>query len=150
MESPFEAVVAYFETEHAGYFAVDEPSMSVALSLQGANGTYHALVTWSDEAQRLTFSVRGIITVPEDKRVAACVLANLINWSISIGNFELSMDDGELAMKLAFDLADGELGFGQINENFNSVLGVADHYAPAFHRLVRANLTPEEALSFVG
>lgn len=146
MAGSFQNIVAYFTEKHKDY-EVDEGRQVLRAQLVGDHASFRISVGWNERSRRVTFWVANVVTIPKAMRDSACVLANLINWKIAQGNFEIDMDNGELAYKLAFHVSDGTLGPEQIGDNLGSVLRVTDRYYPALHRFLWVNLTPKEALA---
>ena len=149
MGASFRDVLSYFEKEHKGYFEVGEEQQIVRETIKGDNSSYKVAVAWNDEASRINFWVRDIMTIPQPKRATAGTLVNMINWRLDLSDFEFDMEDGELMVNLSFNLRDGTLGHDQIDSHFNAVVWIADKYYPAFQKVVWADVSPEEALASV-
>ncbi len=149
MGAGFSDIVSYFEQEHPGFHTVDKARTAVTQQVRGENDVFSVVVVWQEDAQRISFWVREIMRLPEGKRISACVLMNMINWGLALGDFEMDMHDGELMVNLTFDVEDGTLGSRQIATHLMAVIEIADLYYPAFQKLVWADMSPEEALASV-
>ena len=144
MAGTFQDIVTYFKDNHKHY-DVDEEKQVLSAQFGGDSTSSRVRVQWNEELGRITYYIGDIVTVPEAKRDSACVLANLVNWTLAQGDLEIDMDDGEVAYKLAFYVSDGTLGSKQIGDNLRSALTVTDHCYPAFQRLLWSDLSPKEA-----
>ncbi|MDD5126550.1 MAG: hypothetical protein PHR43_00385 [Dehalococcoidales bacterium] len=82
----FNRVKKYFKNEHRGYYAVDEEQKTVRMKLQGDR--VYELVCGIVDMETVKMTVTRIITIPEAKMTAACVLANIINLH-SIATFAI-------------------------------------------------------------
>ena len=145
MPAYFDDILTYFREEHESNFTIDEENQIVRASVQGENLLYETAVLWDDATQRISFRVVNIAVVPERLRDHACVLTNLINWQLILGNFEIDMEDGEMAFRISFDVDDGALGQKQINTHFMLMLALVDKYYPAFQRLMWQDYSPMAA-----
>jgi hypothetical protein len=147
-DSPFAAIVAYFAKEHTGHFLLDEEQHTIHWFCTGAHGSYLIWLKWDKRGRRLLIRLPQGVTVPPDKRTAAAVLINLINYRLVLGNFEMN-PSGEVAFRSSMLVADGTLGNEQVACQCHGVLTTADYFMPAFLQLVWADASPEEAFQSV-
>ena len=147
--SSFEDIVGYFEKQHSGRFLVDREAQAVHWVTASDTGTYVTVVRWTEESSRLFIRIPEITRVPKDKRLAAAVLIDMINWQLAIGNFQMDHSDGELAFRASLAVKDGHLGAEQMETHFLAGVITADFYLPAFYRLFWGKVSPEEAFASV-
>lgn len=144
----FERVLAYFAGEGIPH-NVHPERQTVEASHHGSHGTYRVEIAWYQGSQRLGVFIRAHTLVPRAHRDRACVLANLVNWGLAVGNFELDPEDGELVYRATLVIADGTLGHAQLHRTLLSSVAAVDYYLPAFQSLAEAGLTPRQALALL-
>lgn len=77
----------------------------------GEHGTWHTYIQVTDdvEARHVVIHAHLPALIPVSTRMKVAELLTRINYDLVLGNFELGLDDGELLLKTAVDLADGQL-----------------------------------------
>ena len=86
--------------------------------------------------------------VPADARTEAAILMARLNWGLSLGTFELDLDDGQIRLRTSIDVGETELTPELVKPLLLSNLSLMDHYLPAIHA-VADGATASEALAAV-
>jgi hypothetical protein len=84
--------------------------------------------------------------VPEAARAEAATLIARLNWGLSLGTFELDLDDGQIRLRTSIDVGEAELTPELVKPLLISNLSLMDHYLPAI-RAVADGATASEALA---
>ena len=69
-----------------------------------------------------------------------------INWGLPIGGFEMDWSDGEVRVRTAMPLEQGDFTDKQFDHLFYSNLALADRYLAGIYGTAFGNVTPEMAL----
>jgi hypothetical protein len=89
------------------------------------------------------------VMVPESKRRDMAELVCRINHNLSIGGFELDMDDGDLRYMVAMDVEGGELVPTMVQNMRDSSISTCDRYYPALMSLIYGDKSPKDAIESV-
>lgn len=99
-----------------------------------------------DEHQIVLYSVYPE-SIPQAKRAAVAEYLTLINYGLSIGNFEMDFTDGEVRFRTGLDLE----GINLQPELFRPLLlaniHTMDNYLPGLVQITQQGVSPREALS---
>jgi hypothetical protein len=108
------------------------------------NGKWH--VGCHVENTCLAFHSILPVTVPNEKRGAVMEYITRANYGLSVGNFELDLDDGEVRFKTSVELADGELTPAMIGTLLACNLTVTDFYLRDLYQVLFADVEPAAAV----
>jgi hypothetical protein len=116
---------------------------------EGASG-----LTWPcfvhvevDDQQWLFFSeVPGVI--PPRDRQAVMTFLTRANFGMSIGNFEMDLDDGTVRFKTSIDARGVALTAGLVRNHVDANLGAMDVYLPGVLEVL-AGTSPEAAIASI-
>ena len=145
MESIFETVKRRFETKNLRYDQIDEEPV-LRTGFGGKNGNFIAYAYVDDSRRLLEVQSMCPVNAPSNKRSAMAELLARINWTLTLGNFELDMNDGEIrfrtSVKLGQDDMDEEIVDHVVFANFITM----DRFFPALTSVLYSNVSPEKAL----
>ena len=96
-------------------------------------------------AQLIVYAYHSLVVL-EPIRHKAAELVTRANYGLSIGNFELDMDDGELRFKVNCQIPPGGMSPHNVGLALDAALGTLAHYHTAFVRCLYDGLTPQEAI----
>jgi hypothetical protein len=149
-EAPtWQTIVGYFQKAHPGRFLLDETNHAIQWLVTLDNGTYRLVMRYQAKSSRLHVRVPHILTVPQQKHIATALLINLINEELFIGHFQLDTADGEVAYRCNLAVAESQVGEEQLETYCYASVTTVDSSLPAFHRLIFAEASPEEAFAAV-
>lgn len=106
----FDQIAAYLAAAGQHFESEAEGGLIVA-HMGGEHGTWHTYIQVTDdvEARHVVIHAHLPALIPVSTRLKVAELLTRINYDLVLGNFELGLDDGELLLKTAVDLADGQL-----------------------------------------
>lgn len=73
---------------------------------------------------------------PEDKRMIMCTFLTRANYGLTLGNFEMDMDDGEIRYKTSIDITDGTLAMGMIKALMYANFSTMNRYSEGIMRII--------------
>jgi len=117
---------------------------------EGETLTFPVYVQAHDDHQQLV--VYGVLpgSVDPEHRLDVGAFLAALNYGLSIGNFELDLDDGEVRFRSGIDVEGGELTVAMVRSLAASCVVNVDLYAPAIAAVGTGAMSPAEALDDVG
>jgi len=124
------------ENKDDASFFVDfgEPHLPVADAL--------AAITRS---QRFVFYVNFGATAPAARRDEVARFITRANWGLTIGNFEMDYDDGQMRFKSSVDFGDVELSETLIRNAILAAMNAVEAYADALLEVALRGQSAEQA-----
>lgn len=142
----FDALVAHFESNGLKFLA-DRESKSVQLFMTGDYAVYNCRIqlTHNDELIQTRIHYPVVARDPKIRPLVAEALARA-NHGMSIGNFDIDMDSGDISFHLGQVIRDRGLDDEVVGGVFSVSLSTADRYFPAVMRVMFAGNTPSDAV----
>ena len=142
----FQTLVAHFEANDFRFHA-DPDSKVVQLFITGDAVIYNCRVqlTHHDELIQVRIHYPVLARDPKIRPFVAEALARA-NHGMSIGNFDIDMDTGDLNFHLGQVIHGNGLDDEIISGVFSAGLATADRYFPAIMRVMFAGHTPADAV----
>jgi hypothetical protein len=143
---PFDVLVNHFESNNFR-FQTDPESKSLQLFITGDCAVYNCRLQLTHEDELLQARVHCPVSARDLKirPLVAEVLARA-NHGMSIGNFDIDMDSGEMHFQIGQVIRGRELDDDTIGGVFSAALSTADRYFPAIMRVMFAGHTPADAV----
>lgn len=101
----------------------------------------------SPEAEQLVIYFNFGMAARPDYRDECARLIIRANWGLTIGNFEMDYEDGQLRFKSSLDFTGGELTEQMIRNAILPAMNAVDVYAPAIANVILRGQTAIEALA---
>jgi hypothetical protein len=134
----FDAVVECFEEEHWKYLWVETAGETRFFTLiPRKKGEFLGISTVREEQNEYVFSTYYEVKVPESKRQKVAAFLKQINDGLTVGNFEMNMEDGEVCFKTSVAVTDPPLPPAEIDRFVQSSLSTAERYLPEFMAVIR-------------
>lgn len=114
---------------------------------RGHNGQWICYAHVQEDEQRLVFYSVYPDAIPQAQRAAVAEYLTRINYSLSVGNFELDFDDGEVRFRTALDLEGVNLQKELFRPLLLSNIQTMDNYLSGIGQITRQGLPPHEAPS---
>lgn len=142
----FETLVAHFEANDFRFHA-DPEAKSVQLFMTGDAAIYNCRVqlTHGEELIQARIHYPVVARDPKIRPFVAEALARA-NHGMSIGNFDIDMDTGDINFHLGQVIRGQTLDDEIIGGVFSAGLATADRYFPAIMRVMFAGHTPTDAV----
>jgi hypothetical protein len=142
----FQTLVAHFEANDFRFLA-DPDSKSVQLFITGDAAVYNCRLQLTHDEELIQARVHYPVAArdPKIRPLVAEALARANN-GMSIGNFDIDMDTGDISFHLSQVIRDRGLDDDVIGGIFSVGLTTADRYFPAVMRVMFAGHTPADAV----
>ena len=142
----FQTLVSHFEANEFRFHA-DSDTKSVQLFITGDAVIYNCRVqlTHQDELIQVRIHYPVLARDPKIRPFVAEALARA-NHGMSIGNFDIDMDTGDINFHLGQVIRGQGLDDEIIGGVFSAGLATADRYFPAIMRVMFAGHTPTDAV----
>ena len=146
----FEAVVKYFEEEHWKYLWVETAGETrLFTQMPRKNGDFLYMIRVREEKDELVFYTYYEVKVPESKRQEAAAFFTQVNDGLTIGNFEMNMEDGEARFRMGVAVTDRPLTSSEIDHLVVSGLSTAEHYLPGLMAVIGGDEPLKGAMALV-
>lgn len=114
--------------------------------LRDRNGTFFVIIDADDQNQLLGAYTICPLTIPKTKLMAVSELTARINCLLTLGNFEIDMEDGRILARTALKLGDTQLDNGTREGNIFHGWATMDYFFPAIASVLFTDISPREAL----
>ncbi len=142
-------VEACFKQNEWPYERFEEDETVLQFDVSGQNAYYKGYVYTEENLRHMVVLVFVPNLVPENKRIAVAEFFNRANYGLSVGNFELDMEDGEARYRVAVDIEGGELSTTMVENMVGMGFILIDRYYPGIMALLYSDATPAEAIAAV-
>lgn len=141
----FEIVVSFFES-HDWPISQVEGETALQMAFQGENGQWSCYASTNEARQEFVFYSLCPINVPENQRLAMAEFLTRANYGITIGNFEMDFDNGEIHYKTSIDVEGDELSTALIQQLVAANVVIMNQYLPGIMAVIYGNVSPKEAI----
>ena len=125
--------------------AADRPLLK--LEFDGENATFTCYARAIVEKDAFVFYAIFPEAVPVERRQAVAELLTRLNYALTIGNFELDFEDGEVRYRASVDVEETELTPELIKPLAAAAVLNMDYYLPGIRAVANAESTPLEAFA---
>lgn len=140
--------INFFETD--GWpFAQLEPKTTLQLAFQGNNGQWSCYATTNEARQEFVFYSLCPANPPEPKRLAMAEFLTRANYGLTLGNFEMDLDSGEIHFKTSIDVEGDRLSSALVQRLVYTNVAIFDHYLPGIMAMIYNDTSPQEAIALV-
>ncbi|MBD1867171.1 YbjN domain-containing protein [Cyanobacteria bacterium FACHB-471] len=141
-------VIAFF-TEDDWSFTKLKGQPVLRVAFQGDNGEWSCYAKVREEQQQFIFYSICPIATPEDKRQAIAEFLTRANYGMTIGNFELDFNDGEIRYKTSIDVEGDRLTFALIKRLVYTNVMMMDEYLPGIKAVIEEDTLPVKAIAAI-
>ncbi len=141
------AVVLSFFRGQRWIFREEPDHQRVAFEYASAAGAWSTYVAALDDAEQVV--VYGVVPFAIDvaRRGAVMELITRANFGLTLGNFEIDLEDGETRFKTSLDVEGAELSERLLLSMVRANLAVMEHYLPAIVGTALRDARPLDALA---
>ena len=143
----FQAVLNFFQEDDWSFTKI-RGQTTLRLAFQGKHGRWTCYAKAKEEQQQFVFYSLCPIATPEDKRQAIAEFLTRANYGMTIGNFEIDLDDGEIRYKTSIDVKGDRLTPALIKQLVYTNVLTMDQYLPGI-QAVLAETIPAEAIAAI-
>lgn len=142
----FATVVGFFESDDWPFVQIKDETV-LQLAFQGKNGKWACYASTNEERQEFVFYSFFPAIVPADRRLTMAEFLTRANYSITIGNFAMAFDGGEIHYKTSIDVEGDQLSTALVRQLVYANVMVMDHYFPGIMCVLYGNVSPMEAIA---
>jgi len=146
--SIYQAVIHFF-TEDDWSFTKLQGEPILQMTFQGENGRWTCYAKVKENQQQFIFYSLCPIAIPEDKRSTIAEFLTRANYGMTIGNFELDFNDGEIRYKTSIDVEGDRLTSALIKNLVYTNVMMMDTYLPGIQAVLEGTASPEAAIQQV-
>ena len=141
------AVVLSFFRGQRWIFREEPEHERIVFEYASAAGVWSTYVAALDEAEQVV--VYGVVPFAIDaaRRDAVMELITRANFGLTVGNFEIDLEDGETRFKTSLDVEGSALSEPQLLSLVRANLAVMEHYLPAIVATSLREARPLDALA---
>jgi hypothetical protein len=141
-----ETVIGFF-TEDDWTFTKLQGQPVLQMAYQGDNGVWNCYAQAREPQSQFVFYSIYPTPAPEDKRLAMAEFLTRANYGLTIGNFEMDFNDGEIRFKTSIDVEGDLLTTDLIKQLVYANVMMMDHYLPGIQAVMDGEMSPEEAIA---
>jgi hypothetical protein len=141
----FDAVVDYLKADE-WYPHLIENETACSMTFQGQTGQWTCVAETFEDDDEFVFYSGCPIQAPQEKRHSIAELLCRINYVLTIGNFEMDFEDGEIRCRTSLNLMGHPLGAMLISQIVYQNVTAMNHYLPAILMIIKEDLSPTQAL----
>jgi hypothetical protein len=128
--------------------AQDLPILRMAF--RGKSGRWLCIARARDDAAQMMFYSVLDANVPEETRPAMAEFVARANYGLTIGNFELDFNDGEIRYKTSIDVENNPASLADLIRNLVYInVNTMDKYFPGIMAVMYGGATSTDALAKV-
>ncbi|MBU2842672.1 YbjN domain-containing protein [Acidithiobacillus thiooxidans] len=136
----------FMELEWEAKMLPDYPVMTCAL--QVPNGTLDIFCHVHEDRERILFYLRPQnLDISAHKRLAVAEFVTRANYGLSLGNFELDMEDGEINFKTILQAPAAVLSTALLRPYLLLGVETINHYLPGLDKVLAGQETPAAAIN---
>jgi hypothetical protein len=144
-QSIYETMIHFF-TEDDWSFTKIQGEPLLRLGFQGDNGTWNCYAKAREAEQQFVFYSIYPAAIPAEKRSPISEFLTRANYGMTIGNFELDLNDGEIRYKTSIDVEGDRLSHALIKRLVYTNVAMMDEYLPGIKAVIETDITPEAAI----
>lgn len=148
MSTIFDTMVTFFTENDWPYVGVEDLEM-LRIPFKGENGEWMCTAVAKEEVYQFAFYSTLMINAPEEKRMDIAEFITRANYGLTIGNWELDFDDGEIRYKTSLDVEGTEFTMSLLKQVVYANVVITDQYFPGIMGILNDDILPEEALALV-
>jgi hypothetical protein len=141
----FDIVVKFFEEEDWPFAKVEGES-ALRLTARSNNGQWTCYAQAIEEDEEFIFYSICPVNTPENKRLTMAEFLTRANYGLSLGNFELDFEDGEIRYKTSINVGGDILSKALIMNLVDINITMMDTYLPGILTVIESDVSPAEAI----
>jgi len=136
-----------FFSEDGWQFSQQDSLLQVPIS--GTNGKWLCLAQALEERQQFVFYSICPVNAPEPKYREVSEFLTRANYGITIGNFEMNFENGEIRYKTSIDVEGDRLVSSLVKQLVYQNMSTMDNYLPGILNVLYADASPCQAIAQV-
>lgn len=148
MTNILDTLTQFFKDDDWNFSQVEDAAI-LRMGFAGKSGSWTCYAQAREEQQQFVFYSVCPLTTPENKEAGMMEFLTRANYGLIIGNFELSLEDGEIRYKTSIDVEDAELTAPLIRPVVYANVLTMDRYLPGILAVISGGASPDEAIARV-
>lgn len=144
---PLMDVVLQFFQEDQWIFQKIENKPAVRAGYHGERGTWVCYARVDEDSRRFLFYSLMGMNIARPDRPKVLEYLNRVNFGLTIGNFEMNMETGDVRFRTSIETPAGDLSVPIVRALVYSNVHTMDRYFPGVVAVVHGGLSPEAALA---
>ena len=146
--SLFNQLLQFFERDDWSFTHLRGENV-LHLSHVGENGVWSCYATVWEEGKQIFFYSICPIAAPKDRRTAAMEFVTRANYGMSIGNFEIDLEDGRIRYKTSIDVEGSTSVAALVKQLVRANVDIMDLYLPGIAATIEQGMGAQEAIALV-
>jgi len=138
-------IISFFNEDDWSFTKLQGES-TLRLTLQGKTDEWTCYAKAKEDQQQFVFYSICPIAALEDKRPAIAEFITRVNYGMTIGNFELDFNDGEIRYKTSIDVEGDRLTPALVQSLVYANVTMMDAYLPGIQAVIHEGVSPIEAI----
>lgn len=139
-------VVEKYLTGTKWIYNINEGRDVIDCSVQGNNSVFKIYFVLEQERDFISINIHIENIIPENKRLHVSEYITRINYNLSLGNFRLNMENGDIRFQLSTDFEDSSLSIKMLENMLWAGINTFDKYQPGLMQVIYANISPKDAI----
>jgi hypothetical protein len=144
----FDTVLRFFEEDQWNFQQLENKPV-IKAGYRGMHGTWICHAKVEEEAGRFLFSSQMGLNVPPGLRLAVAEYLTRANTLLTLGNFEMNMDTGDIRCRVGVEAPDGELTVPMVRALVHATVSAMDRFFPGVLAVIHSGLSPAAAIARV-
>ena len=115
----------------------------------GENGAWSCYATVWEEGKQIFFYSICPSAAPKERRTAAMEFVTRANYGMSIGNFEIDLEDGQIRYKTSIDVEGSTSVAALVKQLVRANVDIMDLYLPGIAGTIEQGMGAQEAIALV-
>ena len=145
MKELSESLVGFLKDEDWRFEELDGEK-TYRLHFDGRHGSYSMMIFIDNERRMFNVCTKCPIDVPKSKLTAIAELISRINCNLTLGNFDLDIDDGLIFFKTGMKAGKANPEHETISTVIFGNCYIIDRYLPTLASVIYGRLSPKKAI----
>ena len=146
--SLFSQLLLFFEREDWS-FTRSQGETALRLTFSGSSTSWECYARVREEHKQILFYSICPIVAPEDRRAAAIEFVTRANYNLTVGNFEINFDNGEIHYKTSIDVEGNASVTKLIQQLVRANVSIMDRHLPGIAATIEQGMAAKEAIALV-
>lgn len=144
----FEAILDFFEVNEWPFVQIPEET-TLRFAYRGESGQWDCYAVTRDAEHQFLFYSICPIAIPAERRLNMAEFLTRANRGLTIGNFEMDFDFGEISYKTSIDVTGDHLSTALIEGLVYANVTVMDVFLPSILAVIEGEVSPVEAIAHI-
>ncbi|MBE0699841.1 MAG: YbjN domain-containing protein [Anaerolineaceae bacterium] len=141
-----DVVLRFFQEEQWNYQKLEGKPV-IRAGFRGVHGTWVCFARVEEEKKQFLFHSLLGMNIPPQYRALVVEYITRVNYCLTVGNFEMDYDSGDIRFRTSVETPDGELSVAIVRCLAYTNVHTIDHYFPGVLAVMHGGLSPEAALA---